>query len=43
VPYGPRLEPGSNASKEAAIKRRNDAGAKLAGKRAKVFGQKATT
>jgi hypothetical protein len=41
VPYGPWLEPGSNASKEAAIKRRNDAGAGLAGKRVKVSGQKA--
>jgi hypothetical protein len=41
VPYGPRLEPGSEASKEAMRKRRCDAGAGSAGKHAKVFGRKA--
>jgi hypothetical protein len=41
VPYGPRLEPGSEASKNAARKRRNDAGAGPAGKCAKVSGRKA--
>jgi hypothetical protein len=40
VSYGLCLEPGSEASKEAAKKRRNDAGAGLVGKRAKVFGRK---
>jgi hypothetical protein len=42
VPYGPRLEPGSEASKEVVIKRRNDVGAGLAGKCVKVSGQKVT-
>jgi hypothetical protein len=40
VPYGPRLEPGSKASKVAAKKRKDDAGAGLAGKHAKVPGRK---
>jgi hypothetical protein len=41
MPYGPQLEPGSEASKEAAIKWRTDASTKQVGKRVKVFGRKA--
>jgi hypothetical protein len=37
----PRLEPGSDASKEAVRKRRNDASTRPAGKRVKVSGRKA--
>jgi hypothetical protein len=36
VAYGSRLEPGSEASKEATKKRKNDAGAGPAGKKAKL-------
>jgi hypothetical protein len=43
VPHGPHLESGSKASKEAARKTKNDAGARLAGKRVKLSGWKATT
>jgi hypothetical protein len=41
VPYGPHLEPGSEANKEAAKKRRNDVGAGPVGKHAKVSDRKA--
>jgi hypothetical protein len=41
VSYGPWLELGSKASKEAVRKRRNDAGAEPTGKHAKVSGRKA--
>jgi hypothetical protein len=40
VPYGPRLEPGSEASKEAAKKRKDDADAKPTGKCTKVSSRK---
>jgi hypothetical protein len=40
VAYGPHLEPGSEASKEAAKKRNNDAGVGPVGKRMKVPGKK---
>jgi hypothetical protein len=40
LPYAPRLEPGSKASKEAAKKKKDDVGAGLAGKHAKVSGRK---
>jgi hypothetical protein len=39
VVYGPRLEPGSEATKEAAKKRKNDARAGPTGKRAMVSSQ----
>jgi hypothetical protein len=42
VPYGPRLEPGSEASKETMIKRKNDAGEGPMSKCEKVSGQKST-
>jgi hypothetical protein len=42
VPYGPHLEPGSEASKEATKKRRNDASAGSVGKHVKVSSQKTT-
>jgi hypothetical protein len=42
VSYGPHLEPGSKASKEAMKKRKNDAGIRPVGKHAKVSGQKGT-
>jgi hypothetical protein len=41
MPYGPCLELGSEVSKEAAKKRKNDASAGPAGKHAKVSGQMA--
>jgi hypothetical protein len=41
VPYGPRLEPGSEASKEATGKRKNDSGIRPVGKHVKVSGRKA--
>jgi hypothetical protein len=41
VPYGPHLELGSKASKEAERKRKNDAGVGPAAKRVKVSGLKA--
>jgi hypothetical protein len=41
VPYGPRLEPGSEASEEAAKKRKQDAGAGYLAKCTKVSGWKA--
>jgi hypothetical protein len=41
VPYGPYLEPGSEASKEAAKKRKNDVNTGSAGKQAKIYGGKA--
>jgi hypothetical protein len=40
VPYGPRLEPGSEACKEAAKKRKSDTGAGTSGKHMKVSGRK---
>jgi hypothetical protein len=40
VPYGPRLEPRSEASKEATQKRKSDAGVVPVGKCAKVSGRK---
>jgi hypothetical protein len=36
MPYGPHLEPSSEASKEAVKKRKNDAGTRPAGKRANM-------
>jgi hypothetical protein len=38
VPYGPRLEPGSEASEEVAKKRKQGVGAGSLSKRAKVSG-----
>jgi hypothetical protein len=43
MPYGSCLELDSEASKEAARKRKNDADAGPTGKRAKVSSRKATT
>jgi hypothetical protein len=41
VPYGPRLEPNSEACEEAAKKRKSDVGVRPFGKCAKVSGRKA--
>jgi hypothetical protein len=43
MPFAPCLEPGFQASKVVARKRKNDAGIRPAGKHAKVSGRKPTT